>query len=198
MVDVEAFEGLFRASSKGTGREGEVLTTIVRSSNVVPHGREAPVVPRYLRCLAAKEPYGGEYFSYLMTTGIKNRKKDTFIGVARNPWHQLYLHNSGNAKCRSTLCGAPGWYLVAMLGPFFLSQAAEECARVWTISGRGVDSKLRKARAIAVSFDVKLFSEDVASCETPNSFLSRHAPRSAKRSYVNLCRRVVRRRINKR
>lgn len=126
-------------------------------------------------CLLNESKFEGTYYAFLMTT-LVGKKKDTNIGVSRNPIFSVIAHNNQarqnndpNADVYSfpviydkdTACAAPHWRLNTILGPFFTKRAAENCCHAWVDGTRGIVSKENRAFDLALENEYTMYSHKI-------------------------------------
>lgn len=123
----------------------------------------------------------GTFYAFLMST-LNGKKKDTNIGVSKNPLFSVIAHNN-QAKLpindapptsmgdvysfpviydKDTASAAPFWRLNTVLGPFYTKHAAEECCHEWVRKTRGTVSKQLKAPRLARMFNCDIYSSQVS------------------------------------
>lgn len=144
---------------------------------------EEPVyvfLPDDIERIARKRHIRGEYFCYLAVHPNSDRKKNTFLGVTKDPLLDLYRHNHadafyiprGNGRAalrpaglanttKGTHAAAPYWSMASALGPFVSKAHAQTGSLIWSDHTRGDPSKNRKARVVADIFDIRYYGRDV-------------------------------------
>lgn len=129
---------------------------------------------------ARKRHIRGEYFCYLAVHPNSDRKKNTFLGITKDPLLDLYRHNHadafyiprGNGRAalrptglanatKGTHAAAPYWSMASALGPFVSKAHAQTASLIWSDHTRGDPSKNRKARVVADLFDICYYGRDV-------------------------------------
>jgi hypothetical protein len=130
---------------------------------------------------ARRRPIRGEYFCYLAVHPNSDRKKNTFLGITKDPLLDLYRHNHTDAfyiprdhgrvalrplglanATKGTHAAAPYWSMASALGPFVSKAHAQMASLIWSDHTRGDPSKNRKARVVADLFDICYYGRDVA------------------------------------
>lgn len=102
----------------------------------------------------------GPMYCYMAVHPIRDRKKDTCVGYARNPMGIIHAYNHGKVQHKDARMAAPYWSLAAAAGPL---ASEEECTRFverWVSGTRGVNSKLARGRSVAADFNVPYFCYD--------------------------------------
>lgn len=130
--------------------------------------------------IARRGAIRGEYFCYLAVHPNSDRKKNTFLGVSKDPLLDLYRHNHADAfdvprpggrgavrpsavarNTKTTHAAAPYWSMASVVGPFASKAHAQTATVAWSDHTRGDPSKNRKARVVASLFDIDYYGRDV-------------------------------------
>lgn len=122
--------------------------------------------------------FRGVYWAFLMSHNLKGKKKDTNIGVSKNPIFSVMAHNNqaliargDNAKLprsvfpviydKDTASAAPHWKLDTAVGTFYTKTEAIRCCHSWVRKTRGTVSKRERAPKLAKDYDNSLFSSQI-------------------------------------
>lgn len=126
--------------------------------------------------------FKGVYYAFLMSHTLTGKKKDTNIGVSKNPIFSVMAHNNqalvnnnnqqpkSNIKKREdfpviydkdTASAAPSWKLDTVIGPFLRRKEAISCCHQWVKKTRGTTSKREKAPILAKHYGSDLYSSQV-------------------------------------
>lgn len=122
--------------------------------------------------------FRGVYWAFLMSHNLKGKKKDTNIGVSKNPIFSVMAHNNqalinhgDNARLprsvfpviydKDTASAAPHWKLDTAIGPFLCKQEAIGCCHRWVRKTRGTDSKRSRAPELVELYGNKLYSSQI-------------------------------------
>ena len=134
-------------------------------------------------CCMTRQRFRGTYYAFLMSHTMPNKKKDTNIGVSRNPIFSVMAHNNqyyvnqqeegdkGGIPHdkyyfpvifdKDTASAAPNWRLHIVLGPFLTKRTAVECCYKWVKKTRGTRSKCDKAPKLADFYQCHLYSSQI-------------------------------------
>jgi hypothetical protein len=128
---------------------------------------------------ARKLPARGELFCYMAVHPNSDRKKNTYLGVSKDPITDLYMHNHSDAfevmrkgreplrtayvalGTKTTHAAAPYWSMNNMFGPLLTRPCASMAREEWGLRTRGDESKTRRARIVAKRYDAAYFGQDV-------------------------------------
>ena len=142
----------------------------------IPDEENTVILPTLQYCLLTGTKFEGTYYAFLMSHTVPGKKKDTNIGVSRNPIFSVIAHNNQarqnddpNATVYSfpiiydkdTASAAPHWRLNTVLGPFFTKHAAENCCHEWVKETRGTVSKENKAPKLARAYGCNLYTSQI-------------------------------------
>ncbi len=122
--------------------------------------------------------FRGVYWAFLMSHNLKGKKKDTNIGVSKNPifsvmapTNQALIGRGDNAKLpravfpgsydKDTASAAPHWKLDTAVGTFYTRKEAIGCCHRWVRKTRGTVSKRERAPELAEDYDNSLYSSQI-------------------------------------
>lgn len=157
---------------------------------------------------ACAQAVRGEYYCYMATHPIADRKKNTFIGVSTDPVNDLYVHNHAMAfvpmrrgrvpahlpvgmstVTRETHSSAPYWSLASVVGPFLTRAEADHVRRKWHDKTRGEDSKRRRAHTLAEAHRSGYYGSDVELSRTDiGAYIHRTLGAAAGSIFESMCR----------
>lgn len=157
--------------------------TTINEPRAYPNKENTVVLSQLHHSVLTGRRFVGTYYAFLMSHTLTGKKKDTNIGVSKNPVFSVIAHNN-QAKVttpdgisatstgdvysfpviydKDTASAAPFWRLNTVLGPFFTKHAAEECCHEWVKKTRGTVSKQQKAPRLARMFDCDLYTTQVS------------------------------------
>lgn len=153
-------------------------------------------------CLLTGNVFKGCYYAFLMSHTMPRKKKDTNIGVSKNPIFSVMAHNNQafvNSTThtdkeyfpviydKDTAAAAPNWRLHMALGPFLKRGEAIDCCHRWVEFTRGTRSKCDKAPILARHYQCDLYSLQIPLNESLDSYLSKI---NAPLEYLNLTESV--------
>ena len=157
-----------------------------------------------LYCRLTNKKFRGTHYAFLMSHTMSGKKKDTNIGVSRNPIYsvmahnnQAYINSGGNNDGdksffpvifdKDTASAAPNWRLHIALGPFYTKNQAVECCHRWVKKTRGTRSKCDKAPVLARQQLVDMYSSQISIEGSFDDYLRRI---NAPQHYVDYCERI--------
>lgn len=202
--------------SRDSGRvEREVQSVYIQIERVKPSaeeaGRASLAVDKLQYCQLTGKPFDGLYYAFLMSHPLLGMKKDTNIGISKNPIQSVIAHNnqaelipgsggrrgdvpvSGGAAPqpliidKDTASAAPHWILDTALGPFFTQRRAIECCQEWLRRTRGISSKRKKAYVLAKRYQCQLYSSRLPIQKPLMNYLSET---KAPPIYLESCRQI--------
>lgn len=166
----------------------------------------SPDIDRSARMLCAR----GELFCYMAVHPNSDRKKNTYLGISRDPIADLYMHNHADSfeimrkgrepmrpvsvvtSTKTTHAAAPYWSMNNLLGPFFTRPAANMAREEWGLRTRGDESKTRRARVIARRYDMAYFGQDVPLPRgTVRTMISAQLGETAGVLFDDMCRQLT-------
>ena len=131
-------------------------------------------------CLLNNIPFKGVHYAFLMSHKLIGKKKDTNIGISKNPIIAVVAHNNQaysqknnqpRINDKDTASAAPDWRLDTVLGPFPTKRQAIECSLEWVKKTRGIDSKRDKAPVLAESYRCDMYSSQINISKPLDEFL---------------------------
>lgn len=175
------------------------------SSTVIPNENNTVVLSALQHSVLTGKRFKGTYFAFLMSHTLSGKKKDTNIGVSRNPIFSVIAHNNQARQHmmppgaspfqfpiiydKDTASAAPYWRLNTVLGPFYTKRAAEQCGHEWVKDTRGTISKQNKARKLASSLHCSMYSAQVPIDVPIERYLYEN---NAPLSYIKACQSIKR------
>jgi hypothetical protein len=147
-----------------------------------PHTVSSVVPTRMARAVMAAVSEVIGYYLYLAVHSIPDRKKNSFIAVARDPVRAVYeynhgresmLYSTGSATPRAAAgtrrtamqkeahLAAPYLALASVIGPVFSKDGASAAASAWATRIRGTKSKFARGHAIAAWCGATYYGADV-------------------------------------
>jgi hypothetical protein len=135
-----------------------------------------PIIPsltisKYNYSLLSRQKFSGSYYAWMIVHYLQNKKKDTNIGVSKNPFYSVYLHNNQFIVNKNTSSAAPHWELDTVAGPFETEETALEFAREWVSQTRGGKSKRKKADDLHKVHGVNLYTRKMTLNQPFDQFL---------------------------
>lgn len=102
--------------------------------------------------------YEGDYYAFLMVHFRNDQKKDTFVGISKNPIRSWFLHNNGIIDDKETKSAKGYWKLSHVIGPLQTQDLCLDCALGLVQETRGVLSKQKAVSVQQIKFGAPVFS----------------------------------------
>ena len=134
------------------------------------------VVSKSILCTLENRLFTGNYYTFLMTHPLPDKKTSAHVGYSADPAYDVYLHNNLLTNDRTTSAAAPHWILDMVLGPLISVEDAIECCKDLVSNTRGMKSKRERAVLLSHVRNVPLY--DVAKKPTTplDEYLAKNAP----------------------
>lgn len=122
--------------------------------------------------------FRGVYWAFMMSHNLQGKKKDTNIGVSKNPIfsvmahnNQALIHQGNNAQLprsefpviydKDTASAAPHWKMDTAIGLFLSRAEAIDCGNRWVRKTRGTDSKRDRALELVQFYGNMRYSSQI-------------------------------------
>ena len=149
-----------------------------KQPDAVPSEANTVTISVLHRAVMTNTAFRGVYWAFLMSHNLDGKKKDTNIGVSKNPIfsvmahnNQALIHHGNNAQLprsvfpviydKDTASAAPDWKLDTVIGTFFTKKEAIDSCYHWVRKTRGTDSKRTKGHDLSQHYGNSLYSSQI-------------------------------------
>lgn len=134
------------------------------------------VVTKSILCLLEDRLFTGNYYTFLMTHPLPDKKTSAHVGYSTDPAYDVYLHNNLLTNDRTTSAAAPYWVLDMVLGPLISAEDAIECCKDLVSNTRGMNSKRKRALLLSHVRNVPLYAIAKKPTVPLKEYLAKNAP----------------------